>query len=71
MAAAAAAIVVTDYESLNAKIIDVVGDGSDLLLAGTIGRKLSLAGAVEESEFARSGTMSRPRSVQLDLTPEA
>ena len=49
---------VTDYESLNAKIIEVVGvkgDGSDLLLAGTIGRKLSLAGGIDESEFAKTG----------------
>ena len=29
---------VTDYNSLNAKIIAVVGAGSDLLLAGTLGR---------------------------------
>ena len=55
MAAAAPAIVVTDYESLNAKIIQVVGDGSDLLLASTLERKLTLADAVEEGEFARSG----------------
>ena len=58
MAAAAPAapdIVVTDYESLNARIIQVMGEGADLLLAGTLGRKLTLGGAIEEGEFGRSG----------------
>ena len=55
MAAAAPDIVVTDYESFNARIIQVVGEGSDLLMAGTLGRKLTLGGAIEEEEFGRSG----------------
>ena len=45
---------VTDYNSLNVKIIAVVGAGSDLLLAGTLRRQLVLAGAIEESEFAKT-----------------
>ena len=55
MAAAAPDIVVTDYESFNARIVQVVGEGADLLMAGTMGRKLTLGGAIEEEEFGRSG----------------
>ena len=55
MAAAAPDIVVTDYASFNDMIVQVVGEGSDLLIAGTMGRKLSLGGAKEEEEFGRTG----------------
>ena len=32
-----------------------MGEGSDLLIAGTMGRKLTLGGAIEEEEFGRTG----------------
>ena len=39
----------------NDRIVQVVGEGSDLLIAGTMGRKLTLGGAIEEEEFGRTG----------------
>ena len=46
-----AAIIVTDYTTFNGRLIQVVGAGSDTEVAGTMGRKLAINGAVGDIVF--------------------
>ena len=59
------AIIVTNYATFNARLAQVVGAGSDSEVAGTMGRKLAINGAVGKDVFAnlpRLVLTSRPRS---------